>query len=99
MRFVIMTSNLGVESYKENAFGFGELDSAELLRGISNGRCSDLFVQSLLGRIDRIVPFRPLPPDVVRKIAARETELLKNRPGLKYRDAKWTHTCGNRLAQ
>ncbi len=46
----------------------------------------------LLGRIDRIVPFRPLPPDVVRKIAARETELLKNRAGLKYRDAKLEFT-------
>ncbi len=26
---VIMTSNLGVESYKESAFGFGEIDSAD----------------------------------------------------------------------
>ncbi len=83
---VIMTSNLGVESYKENAFGFGELDGAEWRSHFE--REVQRFVRpELLGRIDRIVPFRPLPPDVVRRIAIRETDLLKGRPGLKYKDA------------
>jgi len=83
---VIMTSNLGVESYKESAFGFGELDGASWRAHFE--REVQRFVRpELLGRIDRIVPFRPLPPEVVRKIAVRETELLKGRSGLKYSDA------------
>ncbi len=83
---VIMTSNLGVETYKENAFGFGELDVAGWRAHFE--REVQRFVRpELLGRIDRIVPFRPLPPDVVRQIAIRETELLKGRAGLKYSDA------------
>ena len=83
---VIMTSNLGVESYKDSAFGFGELDAADWRAHFE--REVQRFVRpELLGRIDRIVPFRPLPPDVVRKIAIRETELLKGRAGLKYSDA------------
>lgn len=83
---VIMTSNLGVETYKDSAFGFGDLDSAGWRAHFE--REVQRFVRpELLGRIDRIVPFRPLPPDVVRKIAIRETELLKGRAGLKYSDA------------
>jgi ATP-dependent Clp protease ATP-binding subunit ClpC len=83
---VIMTSNLGVESYKDSAFGFGELDVASWRAHFE--REVQRFVRpELLGRIDRIVPFRPLPPEVVRKIAIRETELLKGRAGLKYSDA------------
>lgn len=83
---VIMTSNLGVESYKDNAFGFGESDGAGWRAHFE--REVQRFVRpELLGRIDRIVPFRPLPPQVVRQIAIRETELLKGRAGLKYSDA------------
>jgi len=83
---VIMTSNLGVESYKDSAFGFGELDAASWRAHFE--REVQRFVRpELLGRIDRIVPFRPLPPEIVRKIAIRETELLKGRAGLKYSDA------------
>ncbi|MDX1930823.1 MAG: AAA family ATPase [Pirellulaceae bacterium] len=83
---VIMTSNLGVESYKDSAFGFAELDVASWRAHFE--REVQRFVRpELLGRIDRIVPFRPLPPEVVRQIAIRETELLKGRAGLKYSDA------------
>ena len=83
---VIMTSNLGVESYKDSAFGFGELDAAGWRAHFE--REVQRFVRpELLGRIDRIIPFRPLPPDVVRRIAIRETELLKGRAGLRYSDA------------
>ena len=83
---VIMTSNLGVESFKESGFGFNDSESADWRAHFE--REVQRFVRpELLGRIDRIVPFRPLPPEVVRKIALRETELLKGRPGLKYSDA------------
>ncbi len=88
---VIMTSNLGVESYKESAFGFGDIDAADWRAHFE--REVQRFVRpELLGRIDRIVPFRPLPLDVVRKIAIRETELLKHRGGIKYSDASLKFT-------
>jgi ATP-dependent Clp protease ATP-binding subunit ClpC len=88
---VIMTSNLGVESYKESAFGFGDIDAADWRAHFE--REVQRFVRpELLGRIDRIVPFRPLPLDVVRKIALRETELLTRRGGIKYSDASLEFT-------
>lgn len=80
---VIMTSNLGAESFREAAFGFGDSESAGWREHFE--REVRKFVRpEFLGRIDRIVPFQPLPPEIVRKIARRELELLKQRAGFKY---------------
>ncbi len=79
---VIMTSNLGVESFRESGFGFG--DSTHDWRGHFEREVQRFVRPELLGRIDRIVPFAPLPRDVVRQIALREINLLKDRPGVKY---------------
>lgn len=81
---VIMTSNLGVDSFRESGFGFAE--SGNDWRGHFEREVQRFVRPELLGRIDRIVPFSPLPRDVVRQIAERELNLLKERPGLKYAD-------------
>ncbi len=79
---VIMTSNLGVESFRESGFGFN--DASHDWRGHFEREVQRFVRPELLGRIDRIVPFAPLPRDVVKQIAIREINLLKERPGIKY---------------
>ena len=80
---VIMTSNLGADSFRDSAFGFGDTDSSGWQEHFE--REVRQFVRpEFLGRIDRLVPFRPLPKSVVRQIATRELQLLRNRTGIKY---------------
>ncbi|MGN6544450.1 MAG: AAA family ATPase, partial [Aureliella sp.] len=81
---VIMTSNLGVESFRHSGFGFAE--SGSDWRTHFEREVQRFVRPELLGRIDRIVPFAPLSRDVVAQIAQRELNLLKERPGLKYAD-------------
>lgn len=77
---VIMTSNLGAESFMQGAIGFAR--QAVDARGHFT-RALERFVRpELINRIDSIVPFSPLPPDVVRQIAIRELENIRRRPGL-----------------
>lgn len=83
---VIMTSNLGAETFREGNFGFGDADVANWREHFQ--REVRKFVRpEFLGRIDRIVPFQPLPKEIVKQIARREIERIRQRPGLKY-----THT-------
>ncbi len=81
-----MTSNLGVESFRES--GFWIWRSGGDWRAHFEREVRRFVRPELLGRIDRIVPFSPLPPPIVRQIAAREVNLLKERPGLKYADVR-----------
>lgn len=83
---VIMTSNLGAETFREDGFGFSgaAADWNEHFR-----RELQRFVRpEFLGRIDRIVPFQTLPLDIVRQIAQRELDLLQQRAGLKYSESE-----------
>lgn len=79
---VIMTSNLGVESFRETGFGFNE--GSHDWRSHFEREVQRFVRPELLGRIDRIVPFAPLPREVVKQIALREIKMLKERPGIKY---------------
>ncbi len=82
---VIMTSNLGAETFRDGGVGFGESDAGGWREHFE--REVRRFVRpEFLGRLDRIVPFRPLPREIVKQIAHRELEKLRQRPGLKYSD-------------
>ena len=82
---VIMTSNLGAETFRGGGFGFGEGELANWREHFE--REVRRFVRpEFLGRLDRIVPFRPLSKEVVKQIAYRDLEKLRQRPGLKYSD-------------
>ncbi|MEZ6153766.1 MAG: AAA family ATPase [Pirellulaceae bacterium] len=82
---VIMTSNLGAETFRGGGVGFGEGELATWREHFE--REVRRFVRpEFLGRLDRIVPFRPLSMEVVKQIAYRELEKLRQRPGLKYSD-------------
>ncbi len=83
---VIMTSNLGAETFREANFGFGDGDTTGWREHFE--RELRRFVRpEFLGRLDRIVPFQPLPRAIVRQIAQRELSLLTHRPGLKFSDS------------
>ncbi len=82
---VIMTSNLGAETFRDGGVGFAESDAVNWREHFQ--REVRRFVRpEFLGRLDRIVPFRPLPKEIVKQIAHRELEKLRQRPGLKYSD-------------
>lgn len=80
---IIMTSNLGVETFKATGTGFiggGEASYREHFE-----REVRRYVRpELLGRLDRIVPFSPLSREHVRTIAERELTKLWMRPGVRY---------------
>ncbi|MEY4566458.1 MAG: ATP-dependent Clp protease ATP-binding subunit ClpC, partial [Planctomycetota bacterium] len=80
---IIMTSNLGVESFKATGTGFsgsGETSYREHFE-----REVRRYVRpELLGRLDRIVPFSPLSREHVKSIAEREVAKLWTRPGVRY---------------
>ena len=90
---VILTSNLGAESFQQGAFGFaGEASRADrdaarahFVREVQAHVRPELF-----NRIDRIVPFAPLGADAVRRIAERHLKRLEQRDGIKHRAATLT---------
>ncbi|MBX7219399.1 MAG: AAA family ATPase [Blastocatellia bacterium] len=83
---VIMTSNLGAESFQRGNPGFlsdrEEQKAAQrhFVREVQKAVRPELF-----NRIDRIVSFSPLDRPTVLKIADRELAAIRQRDGLKYR--------------
>ncbi len=81
---VILTSNLGAEM-PEGALGFG--GGAD--RGAPFIAAAEAFFRpELLNRLDAIVPFDPLGPEVVRAIARREVAKALARDGLERRGVR-----------
>ncbi len=75
---VVMTSNLGARV--EPVAGFATSDvptEAEHLRAVR-----EFFPPELFNRIDRVVSFRPLTPEVARAVVVRELGKLTQRRGL-----------------
>ncbi len=97
---VIMTSNLGVESFRPDSFGFGDANPVRYREHFE--REVRKFVRpEFLGRIDRVVPFMPLGTDIVRQIVEREIVAVRHRSGLKSHgiDLQVTPQAIDRLAQ
>ena len=83
---IVMTSNLGAESLKEQSFGFGGTDSdADRSKSHFNKELQNFIRPELYNRIDRIVPFAPLSADTVEKVTRRELEKLHKREGIWFR--------------
>ncbi len=75
---VVMTSNLGARA--QSPAGFGDravTDTADHLRAVR-----EFFSPELFNRIDRVVPFRALTPEVAREVAAKELAKITQRRGL-----------------
>ncbi|MCC6464868.1 MAG: ATP-dependent Clp protease ATP-binding subunit [Planctomycetes bacterium] len=81
---VIMTSNLGAESFLQGRMGFGD-DAVDATAHFT--RALEQFVRpELLNRLDRVVPFLPLSAGLLRDVLQRELELLRRRAGLRGND-------------
>jgi ATP-dependent Clp protease ATP-binding subunit ClpC len=95
---VILTSNLGAESFQQGAFGYdrrgGEPSSARPDRVASRERAAEHFTREvqkflrpeLFNRIDRLVPFAPLEAETIHRIAEHHLRRLETRDGLRYRN-------------
>lgn len=97
---ILMTSNLGVASYRPTQTGFSGTARIErkdhdfgtpeqALRTRTAGhfvREVEKFIRpELFNRLDRILAFQPLSPSTLHSIVGRELELIRNRSGLKRR--------------
>jgi ATP-dependent Clp protease ATP-binding subunit ClpA len=93
---IILTSNLGAESYQRGAFGLAEGTASGASHSADRARSHfiDAVQRSLrpelFNRFDRIVPFNPLPPTAVARIAERHLTKLTTRDGVRYRGASLT---------
>ena len=84
---IIMTSNLGAESFGRAAPGFhGAAEAGGAAREHFAQHVRSFVRPELYNRIDRIVTFLPLAPEVLFDIARRELQLLRQRDGIRFRD-------------
>jgi ATP-dependent Clp protease ATP-binding subunit ClpA len=88
---VILTSNLGAESYRRGSAGFvgssvGRAESQEHF-----AKAVEQFLRpEMFNRLDRIVPFAPLGTEVIRRIADREWQKVLHRDGVRFRELALT---------
>lgn len=78
MSVTLMTSNLGAESMQ--TLGLRQNKKPSYDRAIHQ-----FFRPELINRLDGVVGFSPLSPQVIRGVAIREVGLLQRRPGLRRR--------------
>ncbi len=85
---VIMTSNLGAESFQHGTVGFLGDAPADGGRAQAHEHFEKHVRQflrpELYNRIDRIVPFAPLGAETLRGIARRELEQIARRDGVRF---------------
>ncbi len=87
---VILTSNLGVESYRASSLGFQSTHGNVSWREHFLQKIQQFFRPEFVNRLDRIVPFAPLELSSIKQIAAKELELVRRRPGLVDRPVSWS---------
>ncbi|WP_437317745.1 AAA family ATPase [Sorangium sp. So ce385] len=85
---VVMTSNLGARARPSLGFGGAGLPEARALAMAEEAAqevaraVREFFPPELFNRIDRVVPFRPLTPEVAVRVAEKELDRLLCRRGL-----------------
>jgi ATP-dependent Clp protease ATP-binding subunit ClpA len=83
---VIMTSNLGADTYQQGGFGLVHTADSRAHARDHFTRAVEAFVRpELFNRIDRIVPFAPLDEQTILGVARRQLDLVRQRDGIRYR--------------
>jgi ATP-dependent Clp protease ATP-binding subunit ClpA len=82
---VIMTSNLGAESFNRGTFGLTRGSAYPDPESHFTSEVRGFVRPELFNRIDRIVPFLPLGAESILQIAERELTLVEQRDGFKLR--------------
>lgn len=83
---VLMTSNLGADSFGRASPGFRPADDRlQQSERHFTDRVREFVRPELFNRIDRIVPFSPLDRATIRAIARRELDKVRSRDGIHHR--------------
>src|SRR5207245_11157941 len=90
---VVLTSNLGAESYQQGPFGFSSSGTEtapqagtarqQFARAHFTRAVEEFLRPELFNRIDRIVPFAPLDASTINHIALRHLQPLERLHGLR----------------
>lgn len=82
---IIMTSNIGASKMQTRKVGWSdEVSNQEVAEHFEN-EVRNYFRPEIFNRIDQIIAFHPLSQTVMRKVVAREIQLLKRREGISHR--------------
>jgi ATP-dependent Clp protease ATP-binding subunit ClpC len=76
MALIVMTTNLGAADPRPAGFSSDPDSPPDPSSAIKN-----FFRPELIGRLDSVVAFRPLPPAALERIVDLELDKLRNRPG------------------
>lgn len=88
---VILTSNLGAESYRKGAAGFASGGPGAAEARAHFAQAVEQFLRpEMVNRLDRVVPFAPLAAGTVRAIADREWGKVLARDGIRFRGVNVT---------
>jgi ATP-dependent Clp protease ATP-binding subunit ClpC len=77
MSLIVMTTNLGANDPRPAGFSSDPDAPPDPGNAIKN-----FFRPELLGRLDAVIPFRPLPPPALEAIVELELAKLRQRPGI-----------------
>ncbi len=87
---IIMTSNLGAESFQKGSMGFQTEDLTNAAKHFTNA-VKDFLRPEFFNRIDRIIPFTALLPEIIKQITIRELTKLLDRDGIKFRNVNLSY--------
>ena len=76
---IIMTSNLGAQSYMQGGLGFASESASKKAEAHFAKEVRNFLRPELLNRIERVVPFMPLDKAAITRVAARELGLAQRR--------------------
>jgi len=82
---IVMTSNLGAKDFQRGPAGFRESRQASEIREHFTSAVRKFLRPEIFNRLDAIVPFNGLTPEVILAIAKRHLELIQRRDGLRLR--------------
>jgi DNA polymerase III delta prime subunit len=83
---IVMTSNLGAQGFQRGPSGFrADGTTTPDAREHFTEAVRKFLRPEIFNRLDAVVPFRPLPPEVVLGIARRQIDLLQQRDGFRLR--------------
>jgi ATP-dependent Clp protease ATP-binding subunit ClpC len=77
MALIVMTTNLGAADPRPPGFSSDPDAPPDPGNAIKS-----FFRPELIGRLDSVIPFRPLPPEALERIVELELTKLRERPGL-----------------
>lgn len=80
---VLMTSNLGVDSFRPVPLGLANTQSQQRYRSHFERHLRDFLRPEMFNRIDRILTYQPLAQETVRRIAKLRLDELRRRDGWK----------------